>query len=248
MELLLLLLSLYSLLNSLYFPGWWNITLFLTGCLCALNYMSKPDHLILLAVYGKFRQTSTGYSIIWQQNGTTATVSEMNSWCLHKMPDMNNNTYIAWLYIRGIPAILPALGPYCTCPTDACNMVLASGGFRGGTPGPCPPPLLKPFCTFAPPPFFVHVPPPFWNLKKKKNVSDPPPPPPLAKYLFPNRFIYGAVLSQWIAQLMNRFIPSIHHITQRLVCGVIGKALRCGTEVWEFDTTHGPKSFALFSL
>ena len=46
MELLLLLLSLYSLLNSLYFPGWWNITLFLTGCLCALNYMSKPDHLI----------------------------------------------------------------------------------------------------------------------------------------------------------------------------------------------------------
>ena len=46
MELLLLLLSLYYLLNSLYFPGWWNITLFLTGCLCALNYMSKPDHLI----------------------------------------------------------------------------------------------------------------------------------------------------------------------------------------------------------
>ena len=46
MELLLLLLSLYSLLNSLYFPGWWNVTLFLTGCLCALNYMSKPDHLI----------------------------------------------------------------------------------------------------------------------------------------------------------------------------------------------------------
>ena len=50
MELLLLLLSLYSLLNSLYFPGWWNITLFLTGCLCALNYMSKPDHLILIDV------------------------------------------------------------------------------------------------------------------------------------------------------------------------------------------------------
>ena len=46
MELLLLLLSLYSLLNLLYFPGWWNITLFLTGCLCALNYMSKPYHLI----------------------------------------------------------------------------------------------------------------------------------------------------------------------------------------------------------
>ena len=46
MEVLLLLLSLYSLLNSLYFSGWWNITLFLTGCLCALNYMSKPDHLI----------------------------------------------------------------------------------------------------------------------------------------------------------------------------------------------------------
>ena len=50
MELLLLLLSLYSLLNSLYFPGWWNITLFLTGCLCALNYMSKPDHLISLYI------------------------------------------------------------------------------------------------------------------------------------------------------------------------------------------------------
>ena len=45
-KLLLLLLSLYSLLNLLYFPGWWNITLLLTGCLCALNYMSKPDHLI----------------------------------------------------------------------------------------------------------------------------------------------------------------------------------------------------------
>ena len=54
MELLLVLLSLYSLLNSLYFPGWWNITLFLTGYLCALNYMSKPDHLIsLYKVYGE---------------------------------------------------------------------------------------------------------------------------------------------------------------------------------------------------
>ena len=26
----------------------------------------------------------------------------MNLWCLHKMPDINNN-YIAWHYIRGIP-------------------------------------------------------------------------------------------------------------------------------------------------
>ena len=46
MELLLLLLSLYSLLNSLYFPGWWNITLFLTGCLCALKHVqARPSNI-----------------------------------------------------------------------------------------------------------------------------------------------------------------------------------------------------------
>ena len=45
-----------------------------------------------------------------------------------KMPDMNNNNYIAWLYIRGI---LPALRPYCTCPTGACNMVLARAIYSG---------------------------------------------------------------------------------------------------------------------
>ena len=59
----------------------------------------------------------------------------------------------------------------------------------GGTPGPCPPPLLRPFSTIAPPPLFVHVPPPPFsvlNLKKKKNINVfgtqkcvgfPPPPP-----------------------------------------------------------------------
>ena len=50
MELLLLLLSLYFLLNLLYFPRSVNITLFLTGCLCALNYMSKPYHLIKVGI------------------------------------------------------------------------------------------------------------------------------------------------------------------------------------------------------
>ena len=50
MELMLLLLSLLFLTELLYFPGCVtsvNITLFLTGCLCALNYMSKLDHQIL---------------------------------------------------------------------------------------------------------------------------------------------------------------------------------------------------------
>ena len=62
----------------------------------------------------------------------------------------------------------------------------------------------------------------------------------------PKPFSYGAVISLWIAQLMNRFIPSIHHITQRIVRGAIGKALRCGTEVWGFDSTHGQKNFCPF--
>ena len=50
------------------------------------------------------------------------------------MPDVviDNNNYIAWLYIRrGYQNILPALGPYCTCPTDACNMVLAWAIYSG---------------------------------------------------------------------------------------------------------------------
>ena len=48
MELLLLLLSLYSLLNSLYFPGWWNITLFLTGCpmRAYLHEQARPSNII----------------------------------------------------------------------------------------------------------------------------------------------------------------------------------------------------------
>ena len=46
MELMLLLLSPLFLVELL-FPGRSvNITLCLTGCLCALNYMSKLDHLI----------------------------------------------------------------------------------------------------------------------------------------------------------------------------------------------------------
>ena len=50
MELMLFLLSPLFLIDLLYFAGdvrSVNISLFLTGCLCALNYMSKPDHLIL---------------------------------------------------------------------------------------------------------------------------------------------------------------------------------------------------------
>ena len=46
MELLLLLLSLYFLIEFVIFSRSVNITIFLTGCLCALNYMNKPDHLI----------------------------------------------------------------------------------------------------------------------------------------------------------------------------------------------------------
>ena len=49
MELMLLLLSPLFLTDLLYFSDdirSVNITLFLTGCLCALNYMSKLDHLI----------------------------------------------------------------------------------------------------------------------------------------------------------------------------------------------------------
>ena len=49
MELMLFLLSLLFVTELLYFPGCVtsvNITLFLTSCLCAFNYMSKLDHLI----------------------------------------------------------------------------------------------------------------------------------------------------------------------------------------------------------
>ena len=46
MEVLLLLL-LYFLIEFVIVSRSVNITLFLTGCLCALNYMSKLDHLIL---------------------------------------------------------------------------------------------------------------------------------------------------------------------------------------------------------
>ena len=45
MDWLLLLLLFYVLLKLLYFPRSVNITLFLTGCLCALNYMSKPANI-----------------------------------------------------------------------------------------------------------------------------------------------------------------------------------------------------------
>ena len=44
---------------------------------------------------------------------------------------IDNNNYIAWLYIGGYQNILPALGPYCTCPADACNMVLAWAIYSG---------------------------------------------------------------------------------------------------------------------
>ena len=60
-------------------------------------------------------------------------------------------------------------------------------------------------------------------------------PRPGAKYLFPNRFIYGAVLSLWTQRLMNihdiqslPFIPSIHHWLQRLDRGVLVK--HCSAE------------------
>ena len=48
MELMLLLSPLF-LIDLLYFPSR-SIKLFLTGCLCAPNYMSKLDHLIYLVV------------------------------------------------------------------------------------------------------------------------------------------------------------------------------------------------------
>ena len=65
-----------------------------------LLWRNNHIHDTLLAVYQKFRQTSTGciFSFNWQQNGTTATESEINLRCLHKMSDMNNNNYIASLY------------------------------------------------------------------------------------------------------------------------------------------------------
>ena len=66
--------------------------------------------------------------------------------------------------------------------------------------------------------------------------------PPDAKYLFPNRFIYGAVLSLWTHRLMNihdiqslRFIPSIHHWLQRLVRGVFVKH-------WTVEPKYGSSS------
>ena len=53
----------------------------------------------------------------------------------------------------------------------AHKMVSDSGGFRGGTPGPCPP--FETFFYNCPPPLFVHVPPPpFENLKKKKMCQN----------------------------------------------------------------------------
>ena len=60
-------------------------------------------------------------------DGTTAMVSQLNLWCLHKMPDINNNNYIAWPYIRGIPADLRG-----------------GGGGGGGLGGLNPPPLGLP--------------------------------------------------------------------------------------------------------
>ena len=58
---------------------------------------------------------------------------------------------------------------------------------------------------------------------------------PDAKYLFPNRFIYGAMLSLWTQRLINihdikslPFIPSIHHWLQRLDRGVLVK--HCSVE------------------
>ena len=57
----------------------------------------------------------------------------------------------------------------------------------------------------------------------------------VAKYLFPNRFIYGAVLSLWTQRLMSihdiqslPFTPSIHHGLQRLDRGILVK--HCSVE------------------
>ena len=73
----------------------------------------------------------------------------------------------------------------------------------------------------------------FWDSKWGPPLIAPW--TPAAKYLFPNRFIYGAVLSLWTQRLMNihdiqslPFIPSIHHWLQRLDRGVLVK--HCSVE------------------
>ena len=92
-----------------------------------LLWRNNHTHRTLLAVYRNFIKPCT----LWlTKDGTTATVSQMNLWCLHEMPDINNN-YIAWPIFGRYQNILPALGPYCTCATDACNMVLARAIYSG---------------------------------------------------------------------------------------------------------------------
>ena len=79
-----------------------------------------------------------------------------------------------------------------------------------------------------------------------------------AKYLFPNRFIYGAVLSLWTQRLMNihdiqsldfysltlSLYPLIYSVNTPLALIAtpwswrIGKALLCGTKGLEFESAY----------
>ena len=59
----LLLTNAYSVYAVHFFLGWFPTYGFLTGCLCALNYMSKLDHLI-----SSFNKPSDSWFILTQQS------------------------------------------------------------------------------------------------------------------------------------------------------------------------------------
>ena len=76
-----------------------------------------------------------------------------------------------------------------------------------------------------------------------------------AKYFFPNRFIYGAVLSLW-TQTSNKYswhtIFTLYSVNTPLIATPcswrIGKALLSGSKGWEFESSHSQQSFAIWIL
>ena len=102
MELLLLLLSLYFLLNSLYFPGGQYNSFFLTGCLCALNYMSKPDHLpfIWIVHYTSLNIEAFQGLLWWHCSGQRNICFDFHQQaCISVAPCLDENgTKRLWIY------------------------------------------------------------------------------------------------------------------------------------------------------
>ena len=86
-----------------------------TGCIFTLDAVSIDNR------WNHSHSKSNEFVVSIDNSGTTATVSHVYTKCLIWIIII----ILHGLIFGGYQNILPALGPYCTCLTDACNMVLA---------------------------------------------------------------------------------------------------------------------------